>query len=155
MNKKIAVLLASIILSGFAANAQRQLPKSQERILEKTGSSYASTKFRKKFLEDVVGTYQMSPVTNGYHNGEITVAERDDNGVPKTYIWKNKADISWHLYNRFGTLSLKTHETENPYFKNGERWFQFVFNEDGDGNLSPKPVGFIFNGELYAKQKNK
>jgi len=155
MNKTITVLLASIIFSGTATYAQRQLPKSAEKIVAKTGNSYVSTKFRKKFLEDLIGSYQMSPVTNGYHNGEITVVERDDNGAPKTYIWKNKADISWHLYNRFGTLSLQTHENENPYFKEGERWFQFVFNEDEDGNLSPKPVGFIFNGVLYAKQKTK
>jgi len=75
--------------------------------------------------------------------------------VPKTFIWKNQSGVFWHLYNRFGTLSLQTHTDENPYFKQGEQWFQFVFKEDEDGSLSPEPVGFIFNGELYAKQKNK
>ena len=155
MNKKSFVLLSALVLIGCSAYAQRPLPKSPRGVNSNESASDASKGFRNKFLVEVAGNYERAPFENGYHRGEITIIEKDNNGAPKVFIWKNQAGNSWHLYNRFGTLSLQTHAEENPYFKQGEQWFQFVFKEDEDGNLLPEPVGFIFNGELYTKQKSK
>ena len=155
MNKKLIVVLCSFAVMSLESYAQRPLPKTGSNAHPKEDSSNSAKDFRNTFLRELVGSYQMSPATNGYHNGEITIVEKDDKGTPKTFIWKNQSGVSWHLYNRFGTLSLQTNADENPYFKQGEQWFQFVFKENEDGNLSPEPAGFIFNGELYAKQKTK
>lgn len=155
MNKKILILLSAAVVISGSVYAQRPLPKSPRGANSNQSISDTSTGFRDTFLTEVVGSYERAPFENGYHRGEISIIEKDNNGVPKVFIWKNQAGTSWHLYNRFGTLSLQTHAEENPYFKQGEQWFQFVFKEDEDGNLSPEPVGFIFGGELYAKQISK
>ena len=115
---------------------------------KKVGSSDV---FYSNFLKSIEGPYAYRPYENGYHKGVITVLEKDEKGVPKVYQWKNEAGVFWNLYPTEKDFILKT-DNSNPYF-NENRHLQFILAADKKGDLLPKPLAYMFGGNVFWFEK--
>ena len=120
----------------------------KNKTAKKAGSSEA---FYSNFLKSIEGPYAYRPYENGYHKGVITVLEKDEKGVPKVYQWKNEAGVFWKLYPTENIFILKT-DNSNPYF-NENRHLQFILAADKKGDLLPKPLAYMFGGNVFWFEK--
>ncbi|MBL8206850.1 MAG: ankyrin repeat domain-containing protein [Blastocatellia bacterium] len=87
-------------------------------------------------VDMVLGTFQRTPVENGYHTGSIT---RDGDQLR----WTNQAGVSWGLIPDVGNNRLLTNR-ENPYYQDGHREFTLII---ANGRVR----GIRFAGEDYLR----
>ena len=104
-------------------------------------------------LETLTGSYRRNPVRNDWHRGHISVEQRDGQGQPTVFRWKNQAGRSWRLFLDKDAGVLKTDE-ENPYYSSDSEHTSTVyleFEQAGDTTSPPRVAGFTFQNQWYEK----
>lgn len=89
--------------------------------------------------DDLVGHYLRTPVTNGYHDVQISA---DEEGL----VWSNASGVSWRLYLEGGALWTGT---DGPY---SQRILRAVYATDNRGWPTEEVVGLKFQRDVYWRQ---